>query len=239
VSTPAAGTRIAAAGHASGLLFCWLGSRPIHPQSSPTGASSIFARLACPGPGCRHQAQYATAALKPGVHSKIVNERMGHCPVTFTLQPTGWPPARRAPVRPAPRPSPRPGTAYRLGDIAKPLVDEAIDQDPRVPPRGFRCFRPGRAAAISPDPDLHRRDHPPSPGADRLAPRTRGGTSHPRRRPPTVPMRNYAAPANAPTPSSRPGASWANSAAGPGVPGNWPRPSTSSGPRDKGMKKAH
>ena len=38
------------------------------------------------------------------------------------------------------------------------------------------------------------------------------------------------APANAPTPSSRPGASCANSAAAPGAPGSWPKPSTSCKP---------
>ena len=38
----------------------------------------------------------------------------------------------------------RAGVMIRYGvspwDIAKPLVDEAIDQDPHLPPRGFRCF---------------------------------------------------------------------------------------------------
>ena len=59
------------------------------------------------------------------------------------------------------------------------------------------------------------------------APRTRGGTSRNRRRPPTVPTPSYAAPANAPTPSSKPGASCVNSAAAPGRPDGSPRPSTS------------
>jgi len=43
-------------------------------------------------------------------------------------------------------------------------------------------------------------------------------------------------PANAPTPSSRPGASCANSAAARGGPGNWPRPSTSFKPARSGWK---
>jgi hypothetical protein len=44
---------------------------------------------------------------------------------------------------------------------------------------------------------------------------------------PTVPTPSYALPGNAPTPSSRPGASCANSAAAPGAPDSSPKPSTS------------
>ncbi len=55
----------------------------------------------------------------------------------------------------------------------------------------------------------------------------RDGTSPPRRRTPTGPMPSCDLPASAPTPSSRTGTSCANSAAAPGRPGNWPRPSTS------------
>ena len=67
-------------------------------------------------------------------------------------------------------------------------------------------------------------------------PRRRGPHPHPlqgeeqsrnRRRPPTAPTPRYAALASAPAPSSKPGASCANSAAAPGGPGNWPKPSTS------------
>jgi hypothetical protein len=36
--------------------------------------------------------------------------------------------------------------------MAKPLVDEAIDQDPHPPPRGFRAVLPCRAAVVCPDP---------------------------------------------------------------------------------------
>ena len=42
-----------------------------------------------------------------------------------------------------------------------------------------------------------------------------------------MPMPSYAALVNAPTPSSKPGASCANSAAAPGKPGSSPKPSTS------------
>jgi hypothetical protein len=51
--------------------------------------------------------------------------------------------------------------------------------------------------------------------------------SPPRRKTPTAPTPSYAALVNAPTPSSRPGASCANSAAVPGRPGNWRKLSTS------------
>jgi hypothetical protein len=51
------------------------------------------------------------------------------------------------------------------------------------------------------------------------APRTGAGTSPHRRRRPTGLMPGCAAPANAPTPSSSPGASCASSAAAPGAPG--------------------
>ena len=53
--------------------------------------------------------------------------------------------------------------------MAKPLVDDAIDQDPHLPPRGFGAVVPCRAAAVAPDPHLDGGDHPPPPGADRLA----------------------------------------------------------------------
>jgi DDE superfamily endonuclease/Helix-turn-helix of DDE superfamily endonuclease len=56
---------------------------------------------------------------------------------------------------------------------------------------------------------------------------TGAAASPPPRRTPTAPMPSYAAPASAPTPSSKPGGSCANSAAAPGAPGNWPKPSTS------------
>jgi hypothetical protein len=46
-------------------------------------------------------------------------------------------------------------------------------------------------------------------------------------------------PPNAPTPSSKPGASCANSAAAPGAPGSSPKPSTSSRPAKRKDEKAH
>ena len=52
--------------------------------------------------------------------------------------------------------------------VTKPLVDDAIDQDPHLPPRGFHAFLPCRAAVVCPDPHLCRRGHPPSPQADRV-----------------------------------------------------------------------
>jgi hypothetical protein len=55
----------------------------------------------------------------------------------------------------------------------------------------------------------------------------RGRTNPPRRRPPTAPTPSCAHPASAPAPSSRPGTSCASSAAAPGRPASWPRPSTS------------
>jgi hypothetical protein len=52
-------------------------------------------------------------------------------------------------------------------------------------------------------------------------------TSPPRRKTRTAPTPSCDPPASAPTPSSRPGTSCANYAAAPGVPGSWPKPSTS------------
>ena len=69
--------------------------------------------------------------------------------------------------------------------------------------------------------------------------RTRAATSRNRRRRPTVPTPSYAAPANAPTPSSRPGASSANSAAARGRPGGSPRPSTPFKPAKSEDEKVH
>ena len=58
----------------------------------------------------------------------------------------------------------------------------------------------------------------------------RAGTSPPRRRTPTGLTPGSAPPANAPMPSSNPGASCASSAAALGAPVSWPRPSTSCRP---------
>ncbi len=63
-------------------------------------------------------------------------------------------------------------------------------------------------------------------GASSASP-TGDGASLTRRKTPTARTPSYAARANAPTHSSRPGASCANSAAAPGKPDSWPKPSTS------------
>jgi hypothetical protein len=55
----------------------------------------------------------------------------------------------------------------------------------------------------------------------------RDETSPPRRKTRTAPTPSCDPPASAPAPSSRPGTSRANSAAGSGRPGSWPKPSTS------------
>src|SRR5215469_12532326 len=51
--------------------------------------------------------------------------------------------------------------------MAKPLVDEAIDQDPHPLPRASRAFLPCRAAVVCPGPDLRCRGHPTPPHGDR------------------------------------------------------------------------
>jgi DDE superfamily endonuclease/Helix-turn-helix of DDE superfamily endonuclease len=62
---------------------------------------------------------------------------------------------------------------------------------------------------------------------DPLITHTRAAASPSRRRTPTAPTPGYAAQANARTPSSRTGASYASSAAAPGAPGSSPKPSMS------------
>jgi integrase len=76
-----------AVGHMSPLLFCWPDGRPVHPQTITDRffrlskeAGLPFIRLH----DVRHS--YATAALKAGIHPKIVSERLGHASVAFTLQ---------------------------------------------------------------------------------------------------------------------------------------------------------
>lgn len=76
-----------AVGHVSPLLFCWPDGNPVHPQTITDRffrlsreAGLPFIRLH----DVRHS--YATAALKAGVHPKIVSERLGHASVAFTLQ---------------------------------------------------------------------------------------------------------------------------------------------------------
>jgi integrase len=76
-----------AVGHVSPLLFCWPDGQPVHPQTITDRffrlsreAGLPFIRLH----DVRHS--YATAALRAGIHPKIVSERLGHASVAFTLQ---------------------------------------------------------------------------------------------------------------------------------------------------------
>ncbi|THJ37371.1 tyrosine-type recombinase/integrase, partial [Candidatus Frankia alpina] len=68
------------------LLFCWPDGTGIHPdtvtdwfQAHAKAAGLPVIRLH----DVRHS--YATAALKSGVHPKVVSERLGHASVAFTL----------------------------------------------------------------------------------------------------------------------------------------------------------
>jgi hypothetical protein len=76
-------------------------------------------------------------------------------------------------------------------------------------------------------------------GEDDIRTPYRGGTSPPPRRTPTARTPGSAAQVNAPTPSSSPGASCASSAAAPGEPGSWPRPSASFRPAKSQHENAH
>ncbi|WP_163550269.1 tyrosine-type recombinase/integrase [Candidatus Frankia nodulisporulans] len=74
-------------GHSNELLFCWPDGAYIHPdsvtdwfQQHARAAGLPVIRLH----DVRHS--YATAALKSGVHPKVVSERLGHTDVAFTLR---------------------------------------------------------------------------------------------------------------------------------------------------------
>ncbi|WP_239394739.1 site-specific integrase [Frankia sp. CiP3] len=74
-------------GHSNDLLFCWPDGSHIHPdtvtdwfQAHARAAGLPVIRLH----DVRHS--YATAALKAGVHPKVVSERLGHADVGFTLR---------------------------------------------------------------------------------------------------------------------------------------------------------
>ncbi len=74
-------------GHTTDLLFCWPNGTHIHPdtvtdwfQAHARAAGLPVIRLH----DVRHS--YATAALKAGVHPKVVSERLGHADVAFTLK---------------------------------------------------------------------------------------------------------------------------------------------------------
>lgn len=74
-------------GHTNDLLFCWPDGSQIHPdtvtdwfQNHARAAGLPVIRLH----DVRHS--YASAALKSGVHPKVVSERLGHADVGFTLR---------------------------------------------------------------------------------------------------------------------------------------------------------
>jgi integrase len=74
-------------GHSSRLLFCWPDGRPVHPQTITDRFFRLSREAGLPLirlHDVRHT--YATAALRAGVHPKIVSERLGHASVAFTLQ---------------------------------------------------------------------------------------------------------------------------------------------------------
>jgi integrase len=71
---------------ATGLVFTWQDGRPVHPDT----VRERFARLAAAAglPPIRFhdlRHSYATAALRAGVHPKIVSHRIGHASAAFTL----------------------------------------------------------------------------------------------------------------------------------------------------------
>ncbi|THJ75696.1 site-specific integrase [Candidatus Frankia alpina] len=74
-------------GHTNELLFCWPDGTQIHPDSV-TDWFQRHARAAGLPVIRLHDGRhsYATAALKAGVHPKIVSERLGHADVAFTLK---------------------------------------------------------------------------------------------------------------------------------------------------------
>ena len=100
------------------------------------------------------------------------------------------------------------------------LVSETVDQN-SLHHQGFPCFLPCRAAAVAQDPNLRVRDHPPSPGCDRVrlaeAELRAAGPSH---------AGLAAQRGKGRTPSSRPGGYSASCAAARGAPASSPRPST-------------
>jgi integrase len=74
-------------GYASRLLFCWPDGTPVHPQTITDRFFGLSRAAKLPVirlHDVRHS--YATAALRAGVHPKIVSERLGHASVAFTLQ---------------------------------------------------------------------------------------------------------------------------------------------------------
>ncbi len=73
--------------HTNDRLFCWADGSSIHPDSVTDWFQQHAKAAGLPVIRLhdgRHS--YATAALKAGVHPKIVSERLGHADVAFTLQ---------------------------------------------------------------------------------------------------------------------------------------------------------
>jgi integrase len=68
------------------LVFCWENGRPIYPDTITEQLGRLAAHAGLP-PLTLHELRhtYATAALRAGVHPKIVSSRLGHATVAFTL----------------------------------------------------------------------------------------------------------------------------------------------------------
>jgi integrase len=70
-----------------GLLFCWEDGSHVHPQTITDRFFRLSQSAALPFiriHDLRHS--YAIAALRAGIHPKIISERLGHASVAFTLQ---------------------------------------------------------------------------------------------------------------------------------------------------------
>lgn len=73
-------------GHTTDRLFCWPDGTAIHPDTITDWFQGHARAVGLPVirlHDVRHS--YATAALKSGVHPKVVSERLGHASVAFTL----------------------------------------------------------------------------------------------------------------------------------------------------------
>jgi integrase len=73
-------------GHDSEMLFAWPNGKPIHPDTITQWFAAHVRAANLPRlrlHDVRHS--YASAALKTGVHPKVVSARLGHASVAFTL----------------------------------------------------------------------------------------------------------------------------------------------------------
>lgn len=71
----------------SGLVFCALDSRPLHPDRTSRKFVRRVDRWGLPRiplPGLRQT--WATLAMRAGVHPRVVQERLGHSTIAVTLQ---------------------------------------------------------------------------------------------------------------------------------------------------------